>query len=109
MIELFTSIMSNFNAVWTTVGMLHQKGISFPAALSPASLKPEFDEGKFFLCVVSGWDIMLGEQPDSKRQRASDLEAFFKTVIQNCEGIFPSSIMKLLEAWATCRDIRLVL
>jgi len=85
------------------------EGISLPTAVTTGDMEKSFTEVKFFLCVVTAWDVMLAPPPNSKRQRQADLEAVQASVTGSCADLFPSSLMTLLEQWVDGKDIALAL
>ena len=60
-------------------------------------------EAHEFVCLISAWDLMLGEEVGAKQRKAdgSQLKAVAK---QNAPN-FPSLLMQLVDKWTLGADI----
>jgi hypothetical protein len=85
--------------------MAYLQTANLPSHFNILTFKGAFLEAKFFLCVCSAWDLMLGPAIESKRQRIADVQQFKNTVASNCSDLFPAILMKLLDSWQEGTDI----
>ena len=79
-----------------------------PADLQPKFMQGDLTDAKFCVAAASAWDLMLS--PDyselSVKQRKAEVQEFQKSLSFVCPlETFPASLMKLVDLWATGKDI----
>ena len=99
MLDQCTKVIAEWHALWGAALFLHNKGVALPGAVMMEAMREPFNNMKLFLCVCSAWDLLLGDQESTKRQRHADAEAFKNVVNANCAETFPASLMMLIEMW----------
>ena len=86
--------VQKFASLADTKAVLDAKGITHNEYLN--TLQDDLSNGKFFLAVLSAWDLMLGEQPDPKEaraQRLADAKWLKEVVAESCPCTIPASLM----------------